>query len=59
MNRLNQAIMLIDAITETPKARAERIEEARIENLNHKEECERTDYEQGMYDSGMCNSDFL
>ena len=51
--------MLIDAITETPKARAERIEEARIENLNHKEECERTDYEQGMYDSGMCNSDFL
>ena len=54
-------IPLSEAITETPDARAERLEEARIENLEYLEECKeaRTDYEQGMYDSGMKEGDFL
>ena len=54
-------IPLSEAIKETPDARAERLEEARIENLEYEEECRkaRTDLEQGMYDSGMKGSDFL
>ena len=40
---------------------AERLEEARIADLEYLEECkeDRTDYQQGMYDSGMKEGDFL
>ena len=56
-----KAIPLSEAITETPDARAERLEEARIADLEFLEECkeDRTEYQQGMYDSGMKGSDFL
>ena len=56
-----KAIPLSEAITETPDARVERLEEARLENLDYLEECkeDRTDYQQGMYDSGMKEGDFL
>lgn len=56
-----KAIPYSEAIKETPDARAERLEDARIENLEYEEECRkaRTDLEQGMYDSGMKGSDFL
>ena len=45
-------------LDETPDARAERIEEDRIARLERKEE-ERSDYQQGMIDSGMREGDFL
>ena len=56
-----KAILLKEAIKESPDARAERLEEARIADLEYLEECkeDRTDYQQGMYDSGMKNGDFL
>ena len=53
-----KAIPLSEAIKETPDARAERLEEARIDRLERKEE-ERSDYQQSMIDSGMCEGDFL
>ena len=54
-------IPLSEAIKETPDARAERLEEARVADLEYLEECkeDRTEYQQGMYDSGMCEGDFL
>ena len=41
--------------------RDERREDARIENLEYKEECreDRSFEEQEKHDSGMCESDFL
>ena len=56
-----KAIHLKDAIKETPDARDERLEEARIANLEFLEECkeDRTEYEDGMFHAGLKNSDFL
>ncbi|MCK5236060.1 MAG: hypothetical protein KAR06_03660 [Deltaproteobacteria bacterium] len=56
-----KAIPISEAIKETPDARAERLEEARIADLEYLEECkeDRTDYQQGMIDAGMCEADFL
>ena len=53
-----KAILLKDAITETPDERAERLEEARIDRLERREE-ERSDYRNSMIDAGMCEADFL
>ena len=53
-----KAIPLSEAIKETPDARAERLEEDRIARLERREE-ERSDYQQSMIDSGMCEADFL
>lgn len=52
---------MIDAVTESPEARAERLEEARIENEMYEDECreDRDFEEQEKFDSGMCESDFL
>jgi len=62
MNRLQQSINIIDVVTqkmeETDEDRQERLEEARIENLEYEEECGMSDREQGYYDSGMRESDF-
>ena len=53
-----KAIPLSEAIKETPDARAERLEEARIDRLERKEE-ERSDYQNAMIDAGLKESDFL
>ncbi len=53
-----KAILLKDAIKETPDARAERLEESRIARIERREE-ERSDYQNSMRDAGMKGSDFL
>ncbi len=51
-------IPLSEAIKETPDARAERLEQSRIDRLERKEE-ERSDYQNSMRDAGVCEGDFL